>query len=83
MTVSSVTLEPIPALKNWYKLTFKSRKDGIGESTVEMLISSESLAWLRNEINRAMPVAEIPEDQKWQLSDAFTQAAKAAENKDK
>lgn len=54
MTVSNVSIKPIENLKNWYKLTFVSRKDGIGESTVELLVSEETLRFIRYEINQTI-----------------------------
>jgi hypothetical protein len=54
MTVSSVTVKPIENLKNWYKLTFVSRKDGIGETTTEMLVSGETLRMIRLQINQTL-----------------------------
>jgi len=54
MTVSTVTVMPMENLKNWYKLTFKSRKDGIGETTVEMLVSEETLRMMRLKIDEML-----------------------------
>lgn len=54
MTVSTVTIEPIVDLKNWYKLTFVSRRDGIGESKVEMLVSEESLRQISRLVDKTL-----------------------------
>lgn len=54
MTVSSVTIKPVESLKNWYKLIFVSRRDGIGETTVEMLVSEETLRMMRLQINQTI-----------------------------
>lgn len=55
MTVSSLTIEPIKDLKNWYRLTFTSRKDGIGETKTELLISEEILRKIRKEADKLLP----------------------------
>lgn len=54
MTVSSVTIKRLESLTNWYKLTFVSRKDGIGESSHEMLVSEETLKSFRQQIDKAL-----------------------------
>jgi len=54
MTVGLTKIEPIIDLKNWYKLTFVSRRDGIGETTVEMLVSEETLRMIRLQINQTI-----------------------------
>ena len=54
MTVGNVTIAPIANLENWYRLTFKSRRDGIGETTVEMLVSEETLRMIRLQINQTI-----------------------------
>lgn len=55
MTVSNVRVEALKDLKNWYRLIFVSRKDGIGETTTEMLISEEILRQLRREADKLLP----------------------------
>lgn len=64
MTVSSVKLERIEALTGWYKLTFVSRKNGIGASTIELLISEETLRMIRSLINQNIGDTshELPEN---------------------
>ncbi len=54
MTVSSVTVKPMENLKNWYKLIFVSRRDGIGETTTEMLVSEETLRMMKLKIDETM-----------------------------
>lgn len=54
MTVSSVRIERLESLKDWYKLTFVSRKNGIGETSTEMLLSEETLRMMRNQINNTI-----------------------------
>lgn len=81
MTVSSVSVKRHESL-NWYLVTVVSRKDGIGENRIEFWCTSEVLAGIRSQINQIMPLAEIPEAQKWKLAEAFRDAANA-EKKDK
>lgn len=54
MTVGNVTIEPIKDLKNWYRLTFTSRRDGIGQTKVEMLVSEETLRMIRLIIDKTL-----------------------------
>lgn len=55
MTVSSVSIQPIENLTDWYKVTLVSRKNGIGESTIELLCSDETLRQMRREIDQILP----------------------------
>jgi len=66
MTISKFTIKPVESLKNWHKLIFTSRRDGIGETTTEMLVSDESLRMIRNQISVALgdtpDYSQLPED---------------------
>lgn len=64
MTVAKVTIERIEVLTGWYKLTFVSRKNGIGASTIELLISEETLRMIRLLINQNIGEIshELPKD---------------------
>lgn len=63
MTVSSVTIKPVESLKNWFKVTLISRKDGIGETSMELLCSEETLRQMRGEIAKVLPAAPTPENE--------------------
>ena len=52
MTVSSVKIEPIPELNGWYKVTIESRKNGIGSTKFELLVSEETLRMIRLQITQ-------------------------------
>lgn len=54
MTVATVTIKPHENLENWHIVTFTSRKDPIGQTTVEMLMSEETLRWWRNQIDKSL-----------------------------
>ena len=54
MTVSSVTIEPHKEIKNWFRMTITSRKDGIGDTKIELLVSEETLRWIRKEVDQAL-----------------------------
>lgn len=54
MTVAKVVIRPHQEYENWHIVTFTSRKDPIGQTTVEMLMSEESLRWLKNEIDKSL-----------------------------
>jgi hypothetical protein len=54
VTVGNVTVKPLKDLKNWFKLTFESQKNGIGATTTEMLASEETLRAIRNQIGKAL-----------------------------
>lgn len=55
MTVSSVRIERIENLKDWYKVTIESRKNAIGETKLELLCSDENLRQMRREIDKHLP----------------------------
>lgn len=52
MTVSNVTIQPIENLIGWYKVTFISWKNSIGETKTEMLFSEETLRMIRLQITQ-------------------------------
>jgi hypothetical protein len=54
MTISSFKVEEMRELKNWFKLTFKSEKNGVGDTSIEMLVSAEALRFMMIEIARAL-----------------------------
>lgn len=66
MTISHMTIEELRDLKGWFKLTFKSQKNGVGESSIEMLVSEEALRMIRQQITRALgekpDYSDLPEN---------------------
>ena len=56
MTISGFEIEELKDVKGWYKMTFKSQKSNVGASNFEMLVSAETLRFIRNQMNRAMGI---------------------------
>lgn len=54
MTVSQTKIEPHENHENWFVLELVSRKDPIGSSRSENLISEEALRMLRLQIDKAL-----------------------------
>jgi len=54
MTVSGTNIAPHDKHENWFVLKLISRKDSIGESRSENLISEEALRMLRLQIDNAL-----------------------------
>ena len=54
MTISHFKIEELRDLKGWFKLTFKSQKNHVGSSSIEMLVSEEALRFIVIEMRRAL-----------------------------
>jgi len=49
-----VTIEPLRDLKGWFKVTFKSWRNSIDETTIELLVTDETLKSFRQQIDKAI-----------------------------
>lgn len=58
MTVSSVEIEPHEELRNWYRVTITSRRDGIGDTKIELLCSIETLSMIAYQITQILKARE-------------------------
>lgn len=58
MTVSDVTIRPHESLNNWFYVTLISRKNSIGQTTIELLVSEETLRMMRLVADKALTQAK-------------------------
>lgn len=54
MTINKLDIEELKDLKGWFKLTFKSYKNHVGDTSIEMLVSEEALRMMRHQIGKAL-----------------------------
>jgi SNF2 family DNA or RNA helicase len=55
MTVSSVRIERLPLLHDWFKVTIESRKTAVGFTKIELVCSDETLRQWQREIDKHLP----------------------------
>lgn len=67
MTVSSVVIKPDEknGENGWYRMTITSQKNHIGETTIELLLSEDTLRWIRHEIDKITPAATNEDEPEW------------------
>lgn len=58
MTIANVTIRPHETLNNWFYVTLTSRKNSIGETKIELLVSEETLRMMRLVADKALEQAK-------------------------
>lgn len=62
MTVDTVTITPHEEHPQWFRLTIKSWKNSIGGTSIEMLVTQDTLRALSREIGNHLPQQLQPTD---------------------
>jgi len=62
MTVSSVTIVPHEKHPQWFVVTIKSWTNSIGATSIEMLVTQDTLRAINREISKALPQSLSPND---------------------
>lgn len=58
MTIANVTIRPHETLNNWFYVTLTSRSNSIGKTTIELLVSEETLRMMRLLADKAIEQAK-------------------------